>query len=213
MFRHFAFLGRGDACLLRGLRPPRKCNPPNIGAFESEEGITRGMITRRCDRRFDVVTARWPQSSLRRRRSARGRGIGAEDARGRRLPSVVLVDGGVGQVHAAAEVFRSLGLSERLIVGVEKGEGRKVGLEVGFRGWAGEERSLRPDSAALMLVAQIRDEAHRFAITGMRAQRAKTRFGGGALEEIPGIGPKRAALGCCSSLAGFGASRRPVSRT
>ncbi|MCW5590579.1 MAG: excinuclease ABC subunit UvrC [Burkholderiales bacterium] len=107
-----------------------------------------------------------------------------------RVPDLVLVDGGAGQLNAAIGVMQDLGLADIAMVGVAKGEERKPGLEQLFV--AGEEgaRRLPHDHPALHLIQQVRDEAHRFAITGHRARRGKARTAS-RLEDIGSVGPKR----------------------
>ncbi len=103
-------------------------------------------------------------------------------------PDLILIDGGLGQLHVAMQVMQELCL-ELALVGVAKGVERKAGMEqLIFPD--GSSRQLAPDDPALHLIQQIRDEAHRFAITGHRARRGKARTAS-ALQEISGVGDKR----------------------
>lgn len=106
------------------------------------------------------------------------------------LPDILFIDGGKGQLHQAEQVLRDFQVQGVTLVGIAKGEGRKAGLETLFLVGQQDGISLPPDSPALQLVLQIRDEAHRFAITGHRKKRAKSRVTS-TLEGIPGLGPKR----------------------
>jgi len=106
------------------------------------------------------------------------------------LPDVLFVDGGKGQLRAARRVLESLQVQGVTLVGIAKGEGRKPGLETLFIQGSDGAVNLPENSPALHLIQHIRDEAHRFAITGHRRRRAKSRLTS-SLESIPGLGPKR----------------------
>ncbi len=107
-----------------------------------------------------------------------------------KLPDILLVDGGKGQLNMAREVLQELAVPELILLGVAKGVTRKPGLETLYLNDAAHEFTLPGDSPALHLIQQVRDEAHRFAITGHRARRGKARTTS-TLEGVAGIGPKR----------------------
>ncbi len=123
------------------------------------------------------------RQALLRRYKKLGRGEG-------KRPDLLIIDGGKGQVNAAIAVMDELQLTDITLIGVSKGEGRKPGLESVHMATTGEVISLPNDSPALHLIQNIRDEAHRFAITGHRHRRDKARKRS-SLEDIVGLGPKR----------------------
>lgn len=107
-----------------------------------------------------------------------------------KLPDVLLVDGGKGQLNMARDVMQELGFTDLTLLGVAKGVTRKAGFETLYLNDVHHEFTLKGDSSALHLIQQIRDEAHRFAITGHRARRGKARRVS-SLEDVAGVGPKR----------------------
>ncbi|OEO25620.1 excinuclease ABC subunit C [Pseudomonas sp. J237] len=107
-----------------------------------------------------------------------------------KLPDILLVDGGKGQLAMAREVLEELAVPDLILLGVAKGTTRKPGLETLYLNDAAHEFTLPGHSPALHLIQQIRDESHRFAITGHRARRGKTRRTS-TLEGVAGVGPKR----------------------
>lgn len=106
------------------------------------------------------------------------------------FPDLLLIDGGKGQLSRAVQVCKELALSNVKILGIAKGPARKPGEEKLFLAPDAREIFLKPDSKALHLLQRVRDEAHRFAITGHRAQRGKRQLHS-VLEDIPGVGASR----------------------
>ena len=140
-------------------------------------------------RRFNIrdITPGDDYAAMRQALSRRYERINAEAGL---LPDVILIDGGKGQVSQARSALAELGLNDMVLIGVAKGPERKPGLETLIIETTGQAIDLPAQHPGLHLIQQIRDEAHRFAITGHRARRAKTRTQS-ELTEIPGIGDKR----------------------
>ena len=155
------------SCVVFGLEGPLKSDYRRFNIRDIQPGDDYGAMEQALTRRYT--------------RLKKGEGT---------LPDLLLIDGGKGQLAAAAKALEELQVTDIRIVGVAKGPGRKPGLETLYTGDNREPLVLPADSSALHLVQQVRDEAHRFAITGHRQRRAKSR-NTSALEQIPGVGPKR----------------------
>ncbi|HET7832866.1 MAG TPA: excinuclease ABC subunit UvrC [Gallionella sp.] len=142
-------------------------------------------------RRYNItgITAGDDYAAMRQALTRRYQKLAGDGPDAGKRPDLILIDGGLGQLHVAMEVMQELGLNDLALVGVAKGEERKAGLEQLIFPDGGARR-LRSDDPALHLIQQIRDEAHRFAITGHRAKRGKARMAS-SLEEISGVGDKR----------------------
>jgi excinuclease ABC subunit C len=154
----------------------------------------RGAMQNSEYRRYNItgITPGDDYAAMREVLTRRYRKMAASQAAGEevKLPDLVFIDGGKGQLGVAVEVMREVGLPDLQLVGIAKGEERKPGLEQLFFPERDTPVSLNKDNPGLHLLQQIRDEAHRFAITGHRARRGKARVHS-SLEDIEGIGAKR----------------------
>ncbi len=175
--------------------PPRRMECFDISHTQGEATVASCVVFQDGEplssdyRRFNIrdVTAGDDYAAMRQALTRRYRRLQAGEGA---LPDVLFIDGGRGQLGVAAEVLADLQVQGVTLVGVAKGEGRKPGRETLFvHGQSGGVR-LSANSPALLLVQQIRDEAHRFAITGHRQRRRKARTTS-PLEAIPGLGAKR----------------------
>ncbi len=168
-----------------------------------EPGDDYGAMTQALTRRYRKIKGELETSRTSSGRSGqrapgqgspdRGLAESLESRQGRltaKLPDLILVDGGKGQLSAAEGVMQELQVAGVKLVAVAKGRERKLGMEQLFLSGSGRPTILPPTSAALHLIQQIRDEAHRFAIAGHRARRGKARTAS-PIERIPGIGGKR----------------------
>ena len=155
------------SCVVFGLEGPLKSDYRRFNIRDIQAGDDYGAMEQALTRRYT--------------RLKKGEG---------KLPDILFIDGGKGQVSSACRALDELQVTEVRIIGVAKGPGRKPGLETLYLPGRSDAVTLTADSPALHLIQQIRDEAHRFAITGHRQRRAKTRSTS-PLEQIPGVGPKR----------------------
>ena len=165
--------------------------------------VYRGNGMKKADyRRFNIrdITPGDDYAAMRQAVSRRYERVAAGEGA---MPDLILIDGGPGQVRAAHGALTELGLGELAMIGVAKGEERKPGLETLIFPDARKPLQLPAEHPALHLIQEIRDEAHRFAITGHRARRGKARKTS-RLEDLPGIGPARrkALVARFSGLAG-----------
>ena len=148
-----------------------------------------GVMKKNEYRRFNIagITPGDDYAAMRQALTRRYEKVAAGEAV---APSLILIDGGLGQLGVAHAVLGELGLEHLATLGIAKGEGRKPGLETLILGKGAEPVKLPAHHPALHLIQEVRDEAHRFAIMGHRARRARTR-GTSKLEGIPGVGPAR----------------------
>jgi excinuclease ABC subunit C len=155
------------SCVVFGLEGPLKSDYRRFNIRDIEPGDDYAAMDQAISRRYT--------------RLKKGEG---------RMPDLLLIDGGKGQVAAACRALEELQVADLRVLGVAKGPGRKPGLETLHMPDRKEVLVLSADSPALHLIQQIRDEAHRFAITGHRQRRARRR-NASPLESIPGVGAKR----------------------
>ena len=155
------------SCVVFGLEGPLKSDYRRFNIRDIQPGDDYGAMEQALTRRYT--------------RLKKGEG---------KLPDILFIDGGKGQVSSACKALEELQVTDVRIIGVAKGPGRKPGLETLHIPGRSTAVTLLADSPALHLIQQVRDEAHRFAITAHRQRRARTRSTS-PLEHIPGVGPKR----------------------
>jgi len=159
------------------------------GAVASCVVCVDGVMKKSDYRRFDIAGIQ-PGDDYAAMRQVLKRRYNKVSAGEAVAPDLILIDGGQGQLGVARSVLTELGLQYLACVGVAKGEGRRLGLETLVIGDGGESVKLSANHPALQLILEIRDEAHRFAMMGHRAKRAKSRARS-TLEDVPGVGPAR----------------------